>query len=107
VARLEELRLSVAEGRCEALLALGAHEVALAELEAHVLARPLHEHGCELLALAFYRAGRQADALAMLRATRRRLAEELGIDPVQRCNASSATFSPMLPCWTGTGQRAR
>jgi DNA-binding SARP family transcriptional activator/tetratricopeptide (TPR) repeat protein len=81
VARLEELRLGVMEGRCAALLALGAHEVAVAELEAHVQAHPLGEHGCELLALALYRAGRQADALAVLRATRKRLDVELGIDP--------------------------
>jgi DNA-binding SARP family transcriptional activator len=80
VARLEELRLSVVEGRCAALLALGAHDVAVAELQAHVRGYPLREHGCELLAVALYRAGRQADALAVLRDTRARLAEELGID---------------------------
>src|SRR5437764_1052361 len=78
VARLEELRLSVVEGRCAALLELGAHEVAVAELEAHVQLHPLREHSCELLALGLYRSGRQADALEVLRATRRQLAEELG-----------------------------
>ncbi|CAL9654058.1 AfsR/SARP family transcriptional regulator [Streptomyces sp. enrichment culture] len=81
VSRLEELRLSVVEGRCAALLAVGAHEVAVAELEAFVQAHPLREYGCELLSLALYRAGRQADALAVLRTNQRRLAEELGIDP--------------------------
>ncbi|HEY0640311.1 MAG TPA: BTAD domain-containing putative transcriptional regulator [Pseudonocardiaceae bacterium] len=81
VARLEELRLSVVEVRCAALLAVGAHEVAVAELEAFVRAHPLREYGCELLSLALYRAGRQADALEVLRTTQARLAEELGIDP--------------------------
>jgi DNA-binding SARP family transcriptional activator len=81
VARLEELRLSVIEGRCAALLAVGAHEVAAAELEAFMQAHPLREYGCELLARALYRAGRQADALGVLRTIQRRLAEELGIDP--------------------------
>lgn len=81
VARLEELRLSVVEGRCAALLAAGAHEVAVAELEAFVRAHPLREYGCELLSLALYRAGRQADALTVLRTNQRRLAKELGIDP--------------------------
>ncbi|WP_420119658.1 BTAD domain-containing putative transcriptional regulator [Micromonospora sp.] len=81
VARLEELRLSVVEARCAALLAVGAHEVAVAELDAFVHAYPLREYGCELLSLALYRAGRQADALGVLRATQRRLSEELGIDP--------------------------
>ncbi len=80
-ARLEELRLSVVERRCAALLAVGAHEVAVAELEAFVQAHPLREYGCELLSLALYRAGRQADALAVLRNNQKRLAEELGIDP--------------------------
>jgi DNA-binding SARP family transcriptional activator len=81
VARLEELRLSVVEARCEAQLQLGEHHSAVAELEMHVRGYPLREHGCELLALALYRSGRQAEALGALRATRTQLAEELGIDP--------------------------
>ncbi|MGH3825688.1 MAG: FxSxx-COOH system tetratricopeptide repeat protein [Pseudonocardiaceae bacterium] len=81
VARLEELRLSVLEGRCDAQLRLGAHHAVVAELDAHVRAHPLREHGCELLALALYRAGRQAEALAALQDTRGRLTEELGLDP--------------------------
>ncbi|MDR6981198.1 DNA-binding SARP family transcriptional activator [Streptomyces sp. 3330] len=81
VARLEELRLSVVEGRCAALLAAGAHEIAVAELEAFIQAHPLREYGCELLSLALYRAGRQAGALAVLRTNRKRLADELGVDP--------------------------
>ena len=80
-ARLRELRLSMVEGRCAALLAVGAHEVAVAELEAFMQAHPLREYGCELLSLALYRAGRQAEALAVLRTNQKRLAEELGIDP--------------------------
>jgi len=79
--RVEELRLSAVEGRCAALLAVGAHEMAVAELEAFTQVNPLHEYGYELLTLALYRAGRQADALAALRANQKRLAEELGIDP--------------------------
>jgi DNA-binding SARP family transcriptional activator len=81
VARLEELHLSVVEARGAALLAVGAHEVAVAELEAFVQAHPLREYGHELLSLALYRAGRQADALGVLRSIQKRLADELGIDP--------------------------
>jgi DNA-binding SARP family transcriptional activator len=81
VARLEEMRLSIVEARCAALLAIGAHEVAVAQLEAFIQAHPLREYGCELLSLALYRSGRQADALRVLRGIHRRLAEELGIDP--------------------------
>ncbi|WAU82275.1 BTAD domain-containing putative transcriptional regulator [Streptomyces sp. Qhu-G9] len=84
VARLEELRLSVVEMRCAALLALGAHEVAGAELSAFLTAHPLREYGCELLSLSLYRAGRQADALEVLRSIQRRLSEELGVDPSPR-----------------------
>ena len=68
VARLEELQLSMGEARCAALLAVGAHERAVAELEAFVRAHPLREYGTELLCRALYRAGRQADALEALRA---------------------------------------
>ena len=81
VVRLEELRLSVVEGRCATLMAVGALEVAVAELAAFTQAHPLREYGCELLSLALYRTGRQADALAALRTHQRRMAQELGIDP--------------------------
>lgn len=81
VARLEELRLSVVEMRCAALLAVGSHEVAVAELGAFMKTNPLREYGCELLSLALYRAGRQADALEVLRTIEMRLADELGLDP--------------------------
>ncbi|MDG4809525.1 BTAD domain-containing putative transcriptional regulator [Micromonospora sp. WMMD1120] len=81
VARLEELRLSVIEARCAALLAVGAHARAVPELEALVQAHPLREYGCELLSLTLYRTGRQADALGVLRTVQQRLADEVGVDP--------------------------
>lgn len=79
--RLEELRLSMVEGRCATLVALGGHEPAVPELLAFTRAHPLREYGCELLALALYRAGRQADALAVLRTHQQRMRKELGISP--------------------------
>jgi DNA-binding SARP family transcriptional activator len=108
VARLEELQLSMIEGRCAALIELGAHEVAVAELEAHVQVHPLREHGCELLALALYRAGRQADALTVLRATRTRLANELGIDlgtALQRLERDILNQAPALDWYPPTSTR--
>ncbi|MEU5667914.1 AfsR/SARP family transcriptional regulator [Streptomyces longwoodensis] len=98
-ARLQELRLSATEGRCAALLAAGAHEIAVADLEAFVQDHPLREYGCELLALALYRAGRQAEALAVLRTHQRRLARELGIDPrpaLQRLQQQILHHAPSL-----------
>lgn len=99
IARLEELRLSVVEGRCAALLAVGALELAVAELEGFVKAHPLREYGCELLSRALYRAGRQADALAVLRTIQMRLAEELGIDrrpALQNLEREILNHSPTL-----------
>ncbi|MET8979686.1 AfsR/SARP family transcriptional regulator [Streptomyces sp. NPDC004539] len=79
--RLEELRLSVTEGRCATLIAVGSHEMAVPELVAFTQAHPLREYGCELLTLALYRSGRQADALSVLRAHQKRMVEGLGISP--------------------------
>lgn len=79
--RLEELRLSMVEGRCATLIAIGNHELAVPELVAFTQAHPLREYGCELLSLALYRAGRQADALSVLRAHQQRMVEDLGISP--------------------------
>ncbi|MER6173721.1 BTAD domain-containing putative transcriptional regulator [Streptosporangium sp. NPDC001681] len=77
--RLDELRLVAVEHRAEALLVLGRN--AEIELEQHVRAHPLRENAVRLLALAYYRAGRQADALATIRKARETLADELGVDP--------------------------
>jgi DNA-binding SARP family transcriptional activator len=99
IVRLEELRLSVIELRCAALLGVGAHEMAAAELEAFTQTHPLREYAYELLGLALYRAGRQADALTALRANQKRLAQQLGIDPgpaLQRLEREILNQAPAL-----------
>ncbi|MEW9554674.1 BTAD domain-containing putative transcriptional regulator [Nonomuraea sp. NPDC050783] len=79
--RLAGLRLLAVEHRAEAALLLGRHAQVVPELRGHVERHPLRESGVRLLALACYRAGAQAEALAVLRRARERLAEELGVDP--------------------------
>jgi streptogramin lyase len=82
--RLEELRLVALDERIEADLALGRHVELVPELEALIARHPLRERLREQLMLALYRSGRQADALGVYRDTRRRLADELGIEPSPR-----------------------
>ena len=80
-ARLEELRLVALDHRIDADLAIGRHTAVIAELERVVAAHPFRERlHCQLM-LALYRSGRQADALAVASSLRRRLSEELGVDP--------------------------
>ncbi len=81
IARLEELRLGALEDKFEAELALGRHADVLADLEALVAEHPLRERLRGQLMLALYRAGRQAEALRVYEDLRRKLAEELGLDP--------------------------
>ncbi|GIH98584.1 AfsR/SARP family transcriptional regulator [Planobispora takensis] len=81
IARLAELRVTAEEDRFEARLALGEGGTCVADLEGLVEANPYRERLWGLLALALYRSGRQADALATLRRARELLAAELGLDP--------------------------
>jgi predicted ATPase/DNA-binding SARP family transcriptional activator len=81
VARLGQLRLTATEDRIEAELAIGRADDLLAEFEALVAAHPLNERLRGLQMRGLYAAGRQADALALFAATRRLLADELGVDP--------------------------
>ncbi|MBB2911739.1 DNA-binding SARP family transcriptional activator [Streptosporangium becharense] len=81
VHRLGELRLVAVERRAQALLDLGRPQPVINELEVETLDHPLRERLWCLLALALYRTGRQADALAVLRRAREVLAEQLGLDP--------------------------
>jgi DNA-binding SARP family transcriptional activator len=79
--RLEELRLGATEERIEADLAQGRHGELIAELQTLVREHPLRERLCGQLMLALYRSGRQAEALDVYQQARRRLAEELGLEP--------------------------
>jgi serine/threonine-protein kinase PknK len=80
-ARLEELRLVALDHRIDADLSLGRHHAVIGELERLVAAHPFRERlHCQLM-LALYRSGRQADALVVSASVRRRLVDELGVDP--------------------------
>ncbi|GAA2061182.1 transcriptional regulator AfsR [Streptomyces albiaxialis] len=79
--RLEEWRLGLLEHRLDLDLQVGCHAEAVSELTALTAAHPLRERLRELLMLALYRSGRQAEALAVYADTRRLLADELGVDP--------------------------
>jgi DNA-binding SARP family transcriptional activator len=81
VERLGERRLAVLERRIEADLAEGGDAELVAELQQLVATHPLRERLRAQLMLALYRAGRQADALAVYRDTRSFLADELGLEP--------------------------
>nr|WP_323136682.1 BTAD domain-containing putative transcriptional regulator [Streptomyces viridodiastaticus] len=79
--RLEEWRLQLLESRLDMDLEQGCHAEAVSELTALTAAHPLRERLRELLMLALYRSGRQAEALAVYADTRRLLGDELGVDP--------------------------
>ena len=80
-AQLDELTLVAIESRAGADLGLGRHGELAGELEARCREHPLRERLWELLILALYRSGRQAEALRAYTEVRDRLAGELGIDP--------------------------
>jgi DNA-binding SARP family transcriptional activator len=79
--RLDDMRLAALEDRLYAELEAGGDAAVIPDLEALVDAEPLRERPRELLMLALYRAGRQADALELFRRTRELYVSELGIEP--------------------------
>ncbi|WP_353816233.1 nSTAND1 domain-containing NTPase [Agromyces sp. SYSU T00266] len=80
-ARLVEIRRSVEEELLDARLSAGERGSVIADAERLVREEPLREHRWAILALANYRADRQAEAIAVIRGARERLAGDLGIDP--------------------------
>ena len=99
--RLTELRAVARERRLEARLRLGDAAMVIGELEALVAEDPLREERWRLLALALYRAHRQAGALAALRRARETLAEELGVDPGPALRALEAEVLAQSPTLDG------
>ncbi|MGW0521881.1 BTAD domain-containing putative transcriptional regulator [Crossiella sp. NPDC003009] len=80
-ARLRRRRLGVVEELATLELELGRCPDLVDRLAAEAQAEPLRERLHELLMLALYRAGRQAEALTAYDTLRKLLAEELGVDP--------------------------
>ncbi|MDH6218452.1 AfsR/SARP family transcriptional regulator [Streptomyces pseudovenezuelae] len=78
---LAERHLGALEFRLRLELELGRHKAAVPELLALRDAHPLRETLSELLLVALYRSGRQAEALEAYARTRRTLVDELGVEP--------------------------
>ena len=97
VLRLDELRAVARERLLETRLQLGDAAVVIGELEALVAEDPLREERWRLLALALYRAQRQAGALEALRRARETLADELGVDPGPALRALEAEVLAQSP----------
>src|SRR4051812_11566822 len=99
ITRLEELRLEAIEERLSSELACGRAADRVGELRALVAEHPLRERLRGSLMLALYRAGRQADALEVMREGRRLLVDELGLEPgpdLRRLEAMILAHDPEL-----------
>ncbi len=84
IARLEDLRVACLEQLIEAKLALGRHVEVVGQLETLIVDHPYRERLRAQLMIALYRSDRQADALQAYQDARRKLVEELGIEPGER-----------------------
>ncbi|MFD9462036.1 BTAD domain-containing putative transcriptional regulator [Streptomyces sp. NPDC060027] len=80
-ARLEEQRLTVLETLYDACLRAARHDEIIGELEELTADHPMRERFHDLLMVALYRCGRQAEALGVYDRARRRLVRELGVEP--------------------------
>lgn len=79
--RLEELRLAAQEELIDAQLSLGEHRGVLPDALALVREHPTRERPHQLTMLSLYRCGRHSEALELYTTLRRRLDEELGLEP--------------------------
>ena len=79
--RLEQLHVVAEEESLELRMFAADARSVIPEAERQLRAAPLRESRWALLALANYRAGRQAEALETLRAARTHLLEEVGLEP--------------------------
>lgn len=78
---LERHLLAATESRVEADLRLGNDDAVIVEMPDLIARHPYHERLFGQLMTAYYRAGRQAEALETYSRARARLVEELGVEP--------------------------
>jgi|tagenome__1003787_1003787.scaffolds.fasta_scaffold20846560_1 DNA-binding SARP family transcriptional activator len=81
VLHYEESRLSAIEDKFHACIAAGIQGGVISELKKMAMLYPWRERLAEMLMIALYRSGRQADALREYNIVRRRLVDELGMEP--------------------------
>jgi predicted ATPase/DNA-binding SARP family transcriptional activator len=81
IARLDELRLGAVEARIDADLRTGNTASLVAELEGLVIAHPMREPLAARLMRALYATGRRSAALEVYEQTRKRLVNQLGVEP--------------------------
>lgn len=81
LARLREARIGALEHHLQARLACGEHAEVLWEVRGLIIEHPLREQLWALLMLALAGSGQQANALEAYHTIRRRLADELGVEP--------------------------
>ncbi|MET8170012.1 BTAD domain-containing putative transcriptional regulator [Streptomyces sp. NPDC005329] len=79
--RLAELHLVAREGVAEAEIETGRHREAIAELLRLTAAHPLRERPHGLLMRALHQDGRSAEGLELYTVLRRRMIDELGMEP--------------------------
>ncbi len=81
IARLDELRLTAIEHRIDADLRTGNTSSLVAELEGLVIAYPMREPLAARLMRALHAADRRGAALEVYEQTRKRLVNQLGVEP--------------------------
>jgi DNA-binding SARP family transcriptional activator len=99
---LREKRLQALEDRVEADLMLGRCSELLHELPAIIAEHPLRERLYAWLMIALHREGRQAEAFEHFRILRRRLVDELAVEPadfVQELHRQMLAGDPVRQPW--------
>jgi predicted ATPase/DNA-binding SARP family transcriptional activator len=79
--RFEKLRLEALEDRFDLCLRMGLHRENVSAIEALADEHPLRERLQSQLLVTLYRCGRQAEASDAYQRTRRRLLDDLGMEP--------------------------
>jgi SARP family transcriptional regulator, regulator of embCAB operon len=98
-AQFEEARLAAVQDRIRVAIAIGGHAAVISELKMLAMRYPWRERFFELLMVCLYRAGRQAEAVQTYNHVRRRLVDELGMEPspgLKRCLSAILKQDPAL-----------
>lgn len=108
-ARLEEVVQAAREQLLRAELMVGRADDLVGSARSLVAEEPYREHRWELLMIALYRSGRQAEALDVYSQARDRLRDELGVEPgpaLQRMQQAVLAQDPALDAQPGDGDGA-